>query len=123
MFHPAGLWVNLLEFVLRDRCNAAGLIEEDGTGASGSLIECEYIRHDARGLPWAQVKHVHPCACNRLHFVEIAVTRTLSDDIEIDVVRDGHACKGFEIHGCVDNSLLLFGSETAREVRLEFLDK
>ena len=41
MLDPAGLRKELPEFLLRDRADRAGMIEEEGAGAGRALVERE----------------------------------------------------------------------------------
>ncbi len=54
---PAGLGVKLLEFVLGDGDDGAGLVEENGAGTGGSLIESEDVGHGCGSAFRRPVKH------------------------------------------------------------------
>ena len=49
MLDPAGLREVLLEFLLGDRLDRAGVFEDDGAGTGGALVEGEDVFHGERG--------------------------------------------------------------------------
>src|SRR5215469_7976415 len=64
---PAGLRVELLELLLRDGGDGAGLVEEDGAGACCALIEGEDVGHWS--LLSALVNHAAPSRSNLRHAI------------------------------------------------------
>jgi hypothetical protein len=50
MFHPAGLWEYLCEFLLGNSGNGSVNVEQNGPGTGGALIQCEDVFFHSKNL-------------------------------------------------------------------------